>query len=152
MDTLKLRRLNYCYFIWQPSLSHTCNHMTHDPLPIKIFKEDLSPKHQPCFYVKFLLIARRKSPVQVLCRFGQTLWSCKVIEFWIQRKWRHLRLSIKHITLVFYAVFASFLVKAYHTINFFGVFYHFSRNCEVAKFWIIKLHLYLSDEWTSKIY
>ena len=50
--------------------------------------------------------------------------------------------------LVFFAFFVSFFVRFMEKkppIKFYGVFDHFSRTYEVAKFWMIELYLNVSD-------
>ena len=50
--------------------------------------------------------------------------------------------------LVFFVFFVSFFVRFLEKkppIKFYGVFDHFSRTYEVAKFWMIELYLNVSD-------
>ena len=50
--------------------------------------------------------------------------------------------------LVFFKFFVTLLVKATSIITFYGVFDHFLRTGEDAKFWKIKLYFYVSSSYT----
>ena len=63
-----------------------------------------------------------------------TLWFRKVTKFCIQLMWRHTRECINRHPR-----------SPPPIIKFYGVFNHFSRTCEVAKSWTIKLYHCISD-------
>ena len=87
----------------------------------------------------------RKSIAQNFVTFWLGLTSYKVTKFCIQCKWRHTCECIKHVTPNYFALFVTFMEKAPPIIKVYGVFDHFSRTFEVAKFWAIKLYFYVKD-------
>ena len=99
-----------------------------------MLKRDPRPKLHPSFYAMFLLILWRKN----LSR------SYEIAKFWIQRKWRHTCECKKYFTPVFLHIFVSF-VKKKTSVKSNGLFVHLSWAYEVAKFWVFKLHLDVSD-------
>ena len=82
---------------------------------------------------------------KVLWWFSQISRSYRITEFCIRCMWGHTHECIKHVTPSFPYIFVTFMEKALPIIKFYGVFDHFSRTCEVAKSWKIKLYLCIND-------
>lgn len=81
----------------------------------------------------------------VLQCFVQIWRSYKVIKLWIQPKRRHTHECEKHFTSWFSLNFFVRFIEKKPSIMFYGVFVHFSWTYGVAKFWVIKLYLNVSD-------
>ena len=143
----------YC---WRPATSLNTESGTDF---CETFKGELRPKLHPCFYVRFFFwlygerashkvlwrFVWRKNVAQSFVTFWLGLTSYKVTKFCIQCKWRHTCECIKHVTPNYFAFFVTFMEKAPPIIKVYGVFDHFSRTFEVAKFWAIKLYFYVKD-------
>ena len=72
--------------------------------------------------------------------FGVLISSLEVTKFSIRHEWCHTRDCTKQLSLVF----VNFMEKEHFT-HFYGRFDNFSWTYEVAKFWMIKLCLDVSD-------
>ena len=81
---------------------------------------------------------------KVLWSFVQIYRSYKGTKFRIQRKWRHILQCTKYFTPGFLCIvlLVFFVLFFLHVL---WCFDHFSRTCEVKKFWMIKLYLEVSD-------
>ena len=85
---------------------------------------------------------------KVLWSFVQIYRSYKGTKFRLQRKWRHILQCTKYFTPGFLCIVLLVFLFLFYFIffcMFYGVFDHFSRTCEVKKFWMIKLYLEVSD-------
>ena len=105
------------------------------------FKGDLRPKLHPCFYDIVSLILWRKSLDKVLIRNQEVikLWR---LEFSVSDVYPKMHRTLSF--LVFFAFFVRFAEKK-APIKFFDILLHFSGTYEVAKFWVVKLYLDVSD-------
>ena len=99
----------------------------------------------PVFMSNICQLNRLRPLYKGLWWFHQISRSFKVTKFCIQRMWRHTRDCMKHITPSFLCIFVTFMEKRPPIIKFDGVFDHFSRTCEAAKSWTLKLCLCVSD-------
>ena len=81
---------------------------------------------------------------KVLWSFVQIYRSYKGTKFRLQRKWRHILQCTKYFTPGFLCIvlLVFFVLFFLHVL---WCFDHFSRTCEVKKFWMIKLYLEVSD-------
>ena len=86
--------------------------------------------------------------------FDQISQSYKVTKFCIQRKWRHTRKCIKHVTPGFHYIFCYFYWENTSYNKVLWCFWQFLRTCEVAvlKDLIASLRKWRhAREWTNKI-
>ena len=103
-------------------------------------KEDLGPKTHPCFYVIMSMILWKKSLVPSFVLFWSVLTkllSYKVL-VWVTSYPRMYKTFYPWFSL---HIFVSFTEKE----QFYCRFDHFSLTYKVAKFWIIKLCLEVSE-------
>ena len=80
----------------------------------------------------------------VLWRLHQISRTYIFTKFWFQPTWRHSRECIKDLTPGFLYIFLLVLWR-WKLAKFYELFGHFSRTYKVVKFWVIQLHLDVSD-------